>query len=65
MDNLRRLLRLLDFSKGLWFMTERSKVCPVIYEVIREKGLVIPENGVIPLLLFRLAKEKALQFDIK
>lgn len=45
-------------------MSERSKIRPLIYDVIDEKGLTIPANGVISLNLFRLPKEKALEFNV-
>lgn len=64
-ESLRRLLRLLDYSKGLWFMSERSVIRPVIYEILEEKNMKVPSNGVISLELFRLTKEKALNFDVR
>lgn len=62
---MRRLLQLLDFSKGLCFMSVRSQVSPVLFDVIKEKGVEMPSNGHIPLVLFRLPKEKALEIQIE
>lgn len=64
-ENLTRLLELLDFSQGLWFLSIRSRVATVIRAIFKERGIDVPLSNVVRLLLHRLPKEKALEFQIE
>lgn len=62
-ENLSRLLQLLDYSKGYSFWSTRHEVYPTIVNALNKIGAEIGLDD--ETLLYRLSKEKALEFNSK
>ncbi|XP_031619018.1 uncharacterized protein LOC116338095 [Contarinia nasturtii] len=62
-DRLYRLLLLFDFSKSYVFIGVRNELKPTVNRALDELNVKITEDS--PDLLYYLAKEEALKFDVK
>lgn len=62
-DNLLRLLKLLDFTKGYKFLSERAVLQSTIREVIAYKNAKITYDN--NPMLYRLPKDEALKLDVQ
>lgn len=60
-DNLKRLLQIIDYSKGYFFLSERPELHTTITSAVRQSGAVIVSDTAT--LLYYLPKEKAADFD--
>lgn len=63
LDNLSRLLQLLDYSKGVLFTCERPEVYPIILETLKKKNLEICADYLS--LLYYMPKEEALKLEVQ
>lgn len=64
-ENLTHLLHLLDYSKGLWFFSERIELQSTICDALKQKGVEIdPNDPVWHADLYRLRCEDALKLEI-
>lgn len=62
-DELLRLLLLIDFSEGFFFLGLTDSVIPTVKEVIKQKNVDVYIDDWN--LVYHLLKEKAIEFDIK
>lgn len=61
--NLSRLLKLIDYSKGYFFLSIRSELATLLTTALDEANAEIAESG--PTLLYHLSKEDALKFNVE
>lgn len=63
MENLARLLQLIDYSKGYKFLGIRPQLCPILKSSLEQVNIpIVSENEAI---LYRLPKEDAIQLDVR
>lgn len=63
MENLGRMLQLIDYSKGYKFLGIRPELCSILKSSLEKVNIpIISENEAI---LYRLPKEDAIQLDVR
>lgn len=60
-DNLKRLLQLMDYSTGYFFLSVRGELQPIFNEALEKANIGI--GHVYKNLFYYLPKEEALQFN--
>lgn len=62
LENLSRLLRLIDYSKGYRFLGVRPDIRPALKSTLDQINVpIISDNEAI---LYRLPREEAMQFNV-
>lgn len=62
-DNLHRLLQLIDYSGGYFFLSVRSELRQVIKDALKNANIGICQEYIN--LLYHLPKEDALKFSVE
>lgn len=62
-DELLRLLLLIDYSKGYFFISLGDRIVPVVREALKQKNVELTMDDWN--LKYFLPKEKALQFNVQ
>lgn len=62
-ENLRKLLQLLDYSRGYFFLSERPEIAPTMIEAIQQINVELA--FVATTVLYVIPKEDALKFDVQ